>query len=192
MVSMNAAGESEAVTEHRVEYNMPMANFDYSVAPQSGEVAFNNTSANVTQSHWNFGDGTESNEFSPVHTYSQSGTYVVELSVNNGCGVQIHQKVVTVTLGSVNTVEGNWLKDFRLYPNPNPGNFTVEMTGEAQDEVAFTLYDALGQVVKRERADFNGGDLKQVFQYGELPPAVYSLSIQSGKNIVFVKVVIQR
>ena len=66
------------------------------------------------------------------------------------------------------------------------------MTGTPQDEVEFVLYDMLGQIVNREKADFHGGDLKQVFEYGDLAPAVYTLGINSGKEVVFVKVIIQR
>jgi PKD repeat protein len=192
LVSMNAAGESEAVTEHRVYYTDPLADFDYQVAPNTGAVTFENHSENVIQTHWNFGDGSESTAYSPVHTYTHSGSYVVELMITNGCGVEMLQKVVNVTVGSVGTDENNWLQDFRLYPNPNPGAFTVEMTGTAQDAVEFVLYDVLGQVVKREKADFHGGDLKQVFNYDDLPPSVYTLGIHSGQHVVFAKVVIQR
>ncbi len=192
LVALNVAGESESVTEHQVQTTEPTAQFNFAVAQNSGEVTFTNMSENANQTHWNFGDGTESSEFSPVHTFTQPGSYVVELMITNGCGLEILQKVVNVSMGSVSTEEGDWLKDFRLYPNPNPGVFTVEMTGTDQNEVEFVLYDVLGQIVKRETADFHGGDMKQVFNYGELPPAVYNLGIHSGKHVVFVKVVIQR
>jgi PKD repeat protein len=192
LVAVNAAGESELITEHRVEYSVPQAAFSFELQGTDGAVSFTNESENATMVHWSFGDGTESNVTDPVHYYAQAGTYMVELMVTNGCGVEIVQQVVTVTFGSVGTEEGEWLKDFRLYPNPNPGVFTVEMTGAAQDEVEFVLFDALGQMVKRETADFHGGDLKQVFNYGDLPPAVYTLGIYSGKETVFVKVVVQR
>lgn len=34
--------------------------------------------------HWFFGDGTESNERNPIHTYAQCGVYVVKLRVAPG------------------------------------------------------------------------------------------------------------
>jgi hypothetical protein len=85
-----------------------------------------------------------------------------------------------------------WLESFRLSPNPNVGNFTVEMAGKAQDEVEFLLLDALGQLVKRDKSHFDGGYLKQVFDYRDLPAGVYTLSIRSGEQTVSEKVVIQR
>ena len=190
LVSMNAAGEGEAIREHSVVMIAPHVNFDY-LTVDNGDVIFDNLSENVMASHWSFGDGTVSSEFSPVHTYTQSGSYIVELMIWNGCGVNLMQKVVNINLAT-GTDDHNWLQEFRLYPNPNPGTFTVEMTGTPQDEVEFILYDLLGQIVKRETADFHGGDLKQVFNYGELPAALYTLGIHSGKEVVFVKVAIQR
>jgi PKD repeat protein len=192
LVVWNSAGESEKVTEHQVVLTEPTAVFSFSVMPNNGQVTFNNTSENAQMAHWSFGDGTESTEMNPVHTYAQSGTYIVELMTMNNCGVEVLQQVVNVTVGSVNTDEATWLENFRLFPNPNPGVFTVEMSGKPANEVQFILYDMLGQIVKVEQADFKGGDLKQVFNYGELPAGVYSLGIQSGENTVFAKVVVQR
>ena len=37
----------------------------------------------ITDWHWNFGDGSTSNEQNPVHTYSTSGTYYVTLDVSD-------------------------------------------------------------------------------------------------------------
>jgi PKD repeat protein len=45
---------------------------------------------------WNFGDGTESQEQNPIHTYLQSGYYDVTLQVNNGStsdGVSVESAV---------------------------------------------------------------------------------------------------
>ncbi|MBL7809155.1 MAG: T9SS type A sorting domain-containing protein, partial [Saprospiraceae bacterium] len=59
-------------------------------------------------------------------------------------------------------------------------------------EVNFMLMDALGQVIKRETADFRSGNLIQVFDYSELPAAVYTLAIQNGEEVIYAKVVVQR
>ena len=46
-------------------------------------VHFKNNSINAENAVWDFGDGTNSNEFSPIHEYTNSGNYSVTLSVNN-------------------------------------------------------------------------------------------------------------
>ncbi|MEQ8192761.1 MAG: PKD domain-containing protein, partial [Candidatus Eremiobacterota bacterium] len=51
-------------------------------------VKFNDISTgNPTSYHWDFGDGTTSDEKSPTHIYMKSGTYNVKLSVSNSVGM---------------------------------------------------------------------------------------------------------
>ncbi len=49
-------------------------------------VNFTNTSTNVTNATWYFGDATTSTTFNPSHTYTNAGTYSVAVAVNSTCG----------------------------------------------------------------------------------------------------------
>ena len=66
----------------------PVANFHANVtsgnAPLS--VQFIDLSQNVSGRNWDFGDGNSSIEQSPKHTYSATGNYTVNLTVNDGNG----------------------------------------------------------------------------------------------------------
>jgi PKD repeat protein len=193
LVVTNAQGEDELVKECQTVYvGLPQAGFTTDVDDMT--VSFQNETQNATVYIWNFGDGTLSDEQHPTHVYAQHAFYVVELTAINNCGVHVYQKTVNVQPQVSATDEEQWLETFRLYPNPNDGTFTVEMLGQSEGdgEVEFMLYDALGQLVKREVGDFRSGDLKQVFHFDDLPAAVYTLGIQNGEQIKFVKVVIQR
>lgn len=58
--------------------------------------SFVNTSINLANSSWDFGDGTTSNLTNPVHEYSAPGLYTVTLtgtSLTNGCTAQISHTV---------------------------------------------------------------------------------------------------
>ncbi len=46
-------------------------------------VKFNDSSDNATLWHWDFGDGANSTDKNPVHTYSIAGNYTVSLTVSN-------------------------------------------------------------------------------------------------------------
>jgi len=68
---------------------------DFSASPTSGnaplEVAFTDKSIGSSTSwNWNFGDGTNSTEENPVHTYNSSGQYTVTLTEKNNtyCGTK--------------------------------------------------------------------------------------------------------
>lgn len=72
----------------------PTASFNYNV--DGPFVMFENTSQNATSYHWDFGDGQESTETNPVHTYSSGGDYTVTLSAINDCGVDYYTVTVNI------------------------------------------------------------------------------------------------
>ncbi len=73
-------GQGEALT--------PTANF--SSDKQTGSfpltVSFKDTSVNANKFLWDFGDGSNSTEVNPVHTYTAAGSYTVTLTVQNEHG----------------------------------------------------------------------------------------------------------
>lgn len=168
--------------------SVPTSGFSFQT--NLGTVNFSNQSLNATNYTWNFGDGNTSSEVNPVHTYAASGTYLVELTAINVCGASTIQQTITVI--TVGSEEPSWLDQFRLYPNPNTGIFTVEMSGLPYERVDFTLYNTLGQQIKREEADFGTGSLVRSFDYGHLPAGMYNLHIQAGNSSKYVKVAVQR
>ncbi|MBC7776365.1 MAG: PKD domain-containing protein [Phycisphaerae bacterium] len=165
----------------------PTANFTFAASQTT--VAFTSTSQNATSFAWNFGDGNTSNEENPTHTYTAPGTYTVSLVATNNCGTGIYQQTIVITSG---TGEAAWIQNFRLFPNPNTGVFNVEMNGLPQDEVEFVLFNALGQQIKRETADFGTGSMLRSFDYGDLAAGVYTLRVQANGQAMFVKVAVGR
>ncbi|WP_084111231.1 PKD domain-containing protein [Chryseobacterium taiwanense] len=67
-----------------------MLNLDRSVCKNTA-IYFDNTSyqnggTDIVSYFWDFGDGTTSTAFEPSHAFTQSGGYVVSLTVTNKCG----------------------------------------------------------------------------------------------------------
>jgi gliding motility-associated-like protein len=64
------------------------ANFEYVSKCDSGYVRFINTSntysADGVSYNWDFGDGSASSEKDPIHTYPNSGTFLVKLKMQTG------------------------------------------------------------------------------------------------------------
>lgn len=165
----------------------PVADFTYTANQTT--VTFNTNTQNGATYIWSFGDGATSNEQNPVHTYAAPGTYKVILTVNNNCGTSIVEYAITLTSG---TSEAAWIENFRLFPNPNPGLFTVEMNGLPQDKVEFTLYNALGQRIHSETEDFRAGAMVRQFHYPELAAGVYTLKVQADGAAKYFKLSIAR
>lgn len=67
---------------------------DRGVAPFT--VYFSDTSTNVLDRFWNFGDGSGSTEVDPVHTYEEPGDYTVNLTVTNTVGSDSAEVVIHV------------------------------------------------------------------------------------------------
>lgn len=189
LIVTNIYGSDTLTMQNAVNaQSVPTSGFAYLV--NQSTVSFNNLSLNANTFMWNFGDGNTSSEANPVHPYAVPGTYTVELTALNVCGASTLQQTVVIT--TVDSQEPSWLNEFRLYPNPNTGIFTIEMSGLPYEEVEFTLFNTVGQLVKRETADFGAGTLVRNFDYGYLPAAMYTLRIQAGTSAKFVKVAVQR
>jgi PKD repeat protein len=77
----------------------PVANFTFSVNGLA--VLFTDASTGSPSSYrWIFGDGTESTEKSPPHTYPSAGTFAVTLIVTNAGGESSKSQFVPVSLGA--------------------------------------------------------------------------------------------
>jgi len=97
--------------------------------------------------HWDFGDGSSSNEQSPLHTYDSAGVYQVCLTVSNPYGSDTHCH--TLYLG-VSTVGEQKLKNqIIVWPNPFSQRLIVSMSANLRSPM-FLLYDAMGRLVGKE------------------------------------------
>jgi PKD repeat protein len=97
-----------------VPSKLPEANFSCNVTkgyvPLS--VQFLDSSLNSTGWNWDFGDGVSSIEQNPLHTYSTTGNYTVNLTVSNDNGTDSKLATITVLSKSIVPV-------FPGYTNPS-------------------------------------------------------------------------
>ncbi len=73
---------------------------DFCTSPLSGtaplKVTFIDLSKNAAAWNWDFGDGCNSTQQNPMHTYSAAGNYTVNLTVSNANGTK--SKLATITV----------------------------------------------------------------------------------------------
>ncbi len=163
---------------------------DFTIDSMGLSITLTNNSQNANSFMWNFGDGNTSLLTAPTHTYSMPGHYVIQLTAQNQCGASILEHSVSV--GTSATNNPNWLTDLRLFPNPNKGAFTLEMTGTTSDKVQLSLLGPDGRVISSETVAFSGGRLIKAFEYETLPSGMYLLQIMAEGSTKFVKVLVQR
>jgi PKD repeat protein len=144
----------------------------------NGQVTFSNGSTNAASYLWNFGDGIISTEENPVHTYAVSGTYTVTLTALNDCGVAVFSNEVSVMV--VGVEEADWVEQYRLYPNPNSGVFTLELTGSRRD-----------QLIRNDILTLTTGSVVQTFDFGTLPAGLYSFRVSDGISSMVFKVTVK-
>ena len=91
----NSAGSSTVTeTDYIVVDDVPVAGFSSSA--NDATVDFTNTSTNATTYSWDFGDGNDSTEENPSHTYDDDGTYTVILTATNACGSVTTEEEITI------------------------------------------------------------------------------------------------
>ncbi len=77
----------------------PVADFSYTI--NGGTVEFINLSTDADISGWDFGDGNSDTQNSPDHSYTESGSYTVQLIVSNDCGMDTIVQTVEIDLETV-------------------------------------------------------------------------------------------
>ena len=124
-------------------------------------VDFNNQSVNGSTFDWDFGDGSNSTTMNPSHTYTNYGTYTVELFADGGatCGNDTKTEVAYITIDStfactnIMPTAGNTTLTScsgTLYDSGGPcslyganqtAQVTIAPTGAGQVHLSFNMFD---------------------------------------------------
>lgn len=161
---------------------------DFSTTITGNQVTFNNTSSGADTYSWDFGDGYNSSETNPVHTYSASGSYIVHLIAVNFCGSNVFTDTVTI-VNDINLVSDQCT--VKIVPNPSDGRFSVEYQSSGNTNDRITIYDITGRIMlTREITGYNK-ESKVKFNLSGFPEGLYMLEINSGGRISTRKLLIR-
>lgn len=154
--------------------------------PLGLEFAFQDASRHDIRAwHWSFGDGATDTVPNPVHTYAAEGTYSVCLTVSNPRGADTLCRELQVLVSSTGEVAGGGLR-LEIFPNPVHPNVPATLVAEGLPaaEVAGTVRDAFGRIVRRFSAPVVNGRLRQELDMRGLPAGVYFVELVSEKGVV--------
>ncbi len=186
----NTTGRDTMIWEDFIEVlPFPVADFTYTLL--DAEASFSNSSlfADSNNFQWNFGDGNSSDESDPVHKYSSSGNYTVQLIVRNDCGQDTLQQELSIIIDGLITLEDSWA--IQVLPNPNLGQFSIVVEGAPAEELAWTVFDILGRAVYREKVNLNAGYFAKTYHFEDWPSGAYLLRWSDGVQSFYRKMVLE-
>ena len=180
---INTAGSDQITLENLINVELPIfAGFDYSV--NENIVSFTNTTPNVTNFQWNFGDNTpESTEENPVHEYASPGVYNVTLVTTNPfCGSAVTNAVDVLFTGITNANDEALIK---IFPNPVADILSIQFL-EKWETKTVKLFHINGQkIIEKEIDQSDQLDL----DVSKFSAGMYVLKIQIDDKIVVENVV---
>ena len=144
----------------------PVADFTWNITNGcEGEVQFASISSGTPDSYrWEFGDGSMSLDYSPVHTYAATGTYDVKLVVSNALG------------------EDSVTKSFSLNPTAPVVDFSSSLTTGC--EPTLIRFYNLSESALSWSWDFGDGENSDEFEpehtYGSMGTFDVSLTAQTS------------
>lgn len=171
MVTVNDSCGNTASAAISVIIKYPVADFNYTSDPYNDyKIIFNNSSINPQINHWDFADGETSLDLHPEHIYIDSGSYEVNLIMQD-------------TSGCVDTVTNIvWVNpDLRVLipsaftPNGDGLNDVWEIQGQGMQELSFIIFDRWGGKVYDNGNTVNNNK----WEGKEMPQGVYSYKISA-------------
>lgn len=154
-------------------------------------VAFKNHSYNAYSFFWEFGDGTTSTDFEPIHTFACNTTYTVKLTVAKGGTTDIITQVFAetcVTSLPQKEERGN----FQLYPQPADELVYLQYEVKEPSNVKISIFNGLGQLVSEEQHNNQVGEQSYPLNTANLEVGIYLVTVESKAGISIKKMLIQK
>jgi PKD repeat protein len=187
LIVSNFAGSDTLIQTVDVQYTSPTVDFDF--APGGLDYIFIDKSSGAFFYNWNFGDGNTSILQNPSHTYAQSGTYTVTLTVSNPCGQVNASKTITVTGTNVDDLLEIW--GLQLLPNPNDGHFRLQASRAPQSPFTVDIIDLNGRLIRHKQFQASGGSFMESFDLSGETKGLYFLRVSDGERAANMKLVVK-
>lgn len=183
-------GSGSSLDSQYVEIIPPVAPAIFDAAWQNGKTwNFTPDSLQAGDSYlWNFGNGQQSIQATPQHTYLLGGTYTVELIVHNACGSDTASSIVVdASVGFENEFAD--LK-MTIAPNPAQEQFSLLVEGAAASLLGVKLWDPKGRIVRAAQHQHLGASSRLNMRVGNLPAGLYLLQISREETSIFKRVLV--
>ncbi len=120
---------------------------------------------------------------------TQSGTYSVTVGNEAGCiAASANYAAIKSGVGSIPDAGFSC----KVFPNPNDGYFTVELTTTQSGQTELSLYATDGRSVASKIVQTDAGTQQIKFSETSLAPSAYILQIRFGAKVLTKKLIIKR
>lgn len=121
--------------------------------------------------------------FLAIITSYGSGKTVVKLLLPANC------KASTISVDEVKKNNGSTLE---LFPNPNQGIFTLNVSFESKiDEATIRIYNSMGQILYNEMICSDSEDFGGQISLNGLTPGIYFVNVKNANQEVSRKMIIK-
>jgi hypothetical protein len=171
--------------------------------------AWPNYPGNISSAEWFWGDGSSTVGLYPPHTYSAAGFYNICVSITVSCGgtgsvcsnynIYKTANMEQNAMAQVNVVASpqaikkntNEQIAFRLFPNPNQGEFDLQL-GNVGAKTEIVIYDIVGKEVYRRIEETPDHKLDKKINLSELSNGSYFIKVNSENAMQHSKIIIAR
>ena len=183
VIGTAANGCKDTATFSITPQPLPISDYIYSI--NNNTVSFEPLSIYTTDYYWEFGDGSNSQQPNPTYTFNNTGTYQVSLHSYNFCGFNSVTKPVTITTMGV---EDAYSMSFKIIPNPNDGNFIIEIPENFQVQ-KLEIISKEGKIIDDNIiCEKNSRSIK--LNFNNLSKGLHFLKIICNNKIIFKKVIV--
>jgi len=156
----------------------PSADFTFT-EQETGTFAFSDASTNdPTAWDWDFGDGNSGTEQNPLHAYTNSGTYEVQLIASNAFGADTTVKTVEAVITSVDDLR--LARQIELFPVPARDWLQLRLPYLPGEPLQITIMDSQGKELLRENI---AGRLTRI-ELSMLPVGNYFYRIEAADRSI--------
>ena len=123
-------------------------------------------------------------------TATASGAYHAT-ATNNATGCESGPSAaIDATITGLESLAG-LASDFRVFPNPNTGDFRIEFEALQVQPMRLRLIDLMGKTVHEEVLPAQAGSISRDWRLSQLAAGMYLLRLESGSSNIQRKVIIR-
>lgn len=152
---------------------------DFNYTPiNASTISFENTSENMNNFRWTFGDGQENTNEHVTHEYGQTGDYLVTLTAQkNDCELNLSTAQVINIEESIGILESPSTDQWLITPNPSNG--LIELHGNRING-QINILNIQGQLIYSELLD--SAISKYKIDISDYAPGIYTVQIIEHKT----------